>query len=394
MAFEAEQGHGVTKDTFLAPFAEAFIRSFTPDTIKKSFEVTGLYPLNAYAIDPEALAPSRQHSTSAFLPVEPSTPTKRVVATLSAVHTMIDDFPLDGKAAYILYTPRHTRTIPVDPVLLESAALVTAIKDSSSSGHLLTRTQTLTSDDPSLPEPFLKPIPPPSPRTSRLLSRKPESHAELELQEALTRSRADLESLQTELHVEKVSAALNGTFATRLKTQAKAKERKGKEKTTNRRMDLDPLGLFVTSQEVLEDTRAREEVAKAEAAAAAANKQLREDQKEMKKAWKKQNQDRLVANNLERTRAKRDKEAYLNELKLAKKEKREPTLPKWKAATIIREHPKPWKFSTRKDAEEPVASGTSSVEVSAELGEEIDSDDSTDHENDDESSEDEAGDED
>jgi hypothetical protein len=68
--WEFETGEGVTKETFLQVFGEAYIAAFTPENNKKAFEKTGVHPFNRHILQPKDLAPSIEHSKHATLPMQ------------------------------------------------------------------------------------------------------------------------------------------------------------------------------------------------------------------------------------------------------------------------------------------------------------------------------------
>ena len=67
--WEFETGEGVTKESFLEVFGEAYTAAFTPANNKKAFEKTGVHPFNRNILQPKDLAPSIEHSKHATLPV-------------------------------------------------------------------------------------------------------------------------------------------------------------------------------------------------------------------------------------------------------------------------------------------------------------------------------------
>lgn len=67
--WESETGEGVTKESFLEVFGEAYTAAFTPTNNMKAFEKTGVHPFNRNILKPEDVAPSIEHSKHANLPV-------------------------------------------------------------------------------------------------------------------------------------------------------------------------------------------------------------------------------------------------------------------------------------------------------------------------------------
>src|SRR4051794_9493839 len=56
--FEDLHMKGVTKADFAAVFGNAFLRAFTPETVKAAFKATGVHSFNPDAITEKKLAPS------------------------------------------------------------------------------------------------------------------------------------------------------------------------------------------------------------------------------------------------------------------------------------------------------------------------------------------------
>src|SRR5258706_10137923 len=73
LAKRAQEGLGIlSKADFLVAIAEPFRLTFTPERIKKSFELVGLHPYNLDAITPAMMATSRV--TSSLATHDPSHP--------------------------------------------------------------------------------------------------------------------------------------------------------------------------------------------------------------------------------------------------------------------------------------------------------------------------------
>src|SRR4051794_38543097 len=63
----------VTKNALAGVFGRAFLRSFTPDTVKAAFVATGVHPFNPNAIREEQMKPSLPTSTkTSFLSCSPA----------------------------------------------------------------------------------------------------------------------------------------------------------------------------------------------------------------------------------------------------------------------------------------------------------------------------------
>jgi len=80
----AQDGAGIlSKADFLVAIEEPFKLTFTPENIKRSFELVGLHPYNPNAITPVMTAPSKATSWSAPLNINESSPIKRLKVALS-----------------------------------------------------------------------------------------------------------------------------------------------------------------------------------------------------------------------------------------------------------------------------------------------------------------------
>ena len=64
MVWERETGGTLTKDVFLQIFSQAYIRAFTPDTVKSAFCKTGVWPLDRDVVSERDMAPSIGLSTT------------------------------------------------------------------------------------------------------------------------------------------------------------------------------------------------------------------------------------------------------------------------------------------------------------------------------------------
>jgi hypothetical protein len=70
------RGHTVDKTNFLAIYAEAHIKTLTPENIKAAFRKTGVIPFNPDVVTTDMMAPSQATSTHATVPIQQSGPIK------------------------------------------------------------------------------------------------------------------------------------------------------------------------------------------------------------------------------------------------------------------------------------------------------------------------------
>ena len=66
-------------------YGEAHIKTLTPELIRKAFEKTGVIPFNPDVISPEMMAPSRETSLEAPLPLAPPSPVRTATTSLRSL---------------------------------------------------------------------------------------------------------------------------------------------------------------------------------------------------------------------------------------------------------------------------------------------------------------------
>lgn len=131
LAKRAQEGTGIlSKADFLVAIEEPFRLTFTPERIKRSFQLVGLHPYNPGAITPAMLAPSKVTSSHAPLHINESSPIKRLKAVLS------DALELDVPAPPLLplTTPHTPVAASLTPELEIDHHLDTYTMTSGSSG--------------------------------------------------------------------------------------------------------------------------------------------------------------------------------------------------------------------------------------------------------------------
>ena len=69
----------ITKADLLEVIAEPYQEAFTPENVRKAFEVTGTWPVDRSKITPEKIAPSKGLSLKAGPMIEPTSPVKKVL---------------------------------------------------------------------------------------------------------------------------------------------------------------------------------------------------------------------------------------------------------------------------------------------------------------------------
>jgi hypothetical protein len=78
--FEETYQRGLSKSDFVEVWGDAYLRAFTLELVKKSFEATGILPYNPGIIQPGQMKPSEAISTHASFPLPQLELTNAVMA--------------------------------------------------------------------------------------------------------------------------------------------------------------------------------------------------------------------------------------------------------------------------------------------------------------------------
>jgi hypothetical protein len=81
------------KNNFLAIYGKAHVCALTADNIKSAFKKTGVWPFNPNVVTDRMLAPSKETSCKAKLPIPPDDPTVDIIATMFQKLSMIKEGP-------------------------------------------------------------------------------------------------------------------------------------------------------------------------------------------------------------------------------------------------------------------------------------------------------------
>ncbi|KIJ35718.1 hypothetical protein M422DRAFT_124972, partial [Sphaerobolus stellatus SS14] len=112
-AFEGTNSYSINKDDFVGVFGKAFIKAFTPKTIKSAFRATGICPYNPNIVTVTQMRPSETTSTqaSSIFPLDQPSPVKALLAV----------WPSPQRHARLPITPvtpvAHQRDPNIDPAL-------------------------------------------------------------------------------------------------------------------------------------------------------------------------------------------------------------------------------------------------------------------------------------
>jgi hypothetical protein len=77
-----EHAAAMDKNSFFAIYGRAHVRALTVDNITAAFKKTGVWPFNLNVVTEEMLAPSKETSCEATLPIPPDDPTVNIIATM------------------------------------------------------------------------------------------------------------------------------------------------------------------------------------------------------------------------------------------------------------------------------------------------------------------------
>ena len=86
-----EHAAAMDKNNFLAIYGRAHVQALTADNIKSAFKKTGVWPFNPNVVTEEMLAPSKETSCEAKLPIPPDDPTVNIIATMLKKLSMIKE---------------------------------------------------------------------------------------------------------------------------------------------------------------------------------------------------------------------------------------------------------------------------------------------------------------
>ncbi|KAF5393164.1 hypothetical protein D9757_001173 [Collybiopsis confluens] len=296
-------GGRITKLTFLSVYAQAHLRAFTPANIKSAFEKTGIVPFNPDVIPEHAMAPSLETSTSTsrLMPLAPASPVKDIVSLIRAYQRKrkaeeIDNIQDNDTTPTPSTTP--TRSVPA-----------TLSRLSSTSASFLVSNSPIRSASqlPNLETTFISPQ---KKRRTELLSRRPITKFEVELQAELHHTYVVIDRQKGWLYSLQAQAVLREMYTGRVRGQLEhEEERQAVKKSSSMRLHADGRAKLLTHDEfftlVQETSRRRTddaaEVAKrrdAKAAAAtelasvlskweAENKRFEELNKETMEVWEK-----------------------------------------------------------------------------------------------------------
>ena len=207
------------KNNFLAIYGRAHVRALTPDNIKAAFKKTGVWPFNPDVVTKEMLAPSRETSCEAHLPLPPDDPAVNVLVTMLrklATINEADDEP-DVISEALMAGPSN---LTKHDVINEAVDGLSRTKLT----HLISTTLTTSND--TMPTTLTQTITRSKP--SPLLAIQPKTETELLLIAALRESQEMNDSLANRNIALQASNLLNEVYCGNMKGALQTQENKRK----------------------------------------------------------------------------------------------------------------------------------------------------------------------
>jgi hypothetical protein len=164
------------KNSFLTVYGKAHVRALTPENIKATFKKTGVWPFNPNVVTAEMLAPSKDTSCEAHVPLPPDNPAIDVLATMLRKLAKIDEAEDEPISEAPIASPSNTK----QDVINEAIEGLSQTK----LAHLISTTLTTSHD--TMPTTLTHTISHPQP--SPLLSIQPTTETEVLLLAALQES--------------------------------------------------------------------------------------------------------------------------------------------------------------------------------------------------------------
>jgi hypothetical protein len=269
-----EHGAAMDKNNFLAIYGRAHIRALTPDNIKAAFKKTGIWPFNPDVVTTEMLAPSRETSCEAHLPLPPDDPAVNVLATMLQKLATIDE--IDDESDAISEAPvAGPSNLTKHDVIKEAVDGLSRTK----LAHLISTTLTTSND--TMPTTLTQTITRSQP--SPLLAIQPKTETELLLIAALRESQEMNDSLANRNIALQATNLLNEVYCGNAKGALQTQENKRKKKGTGTLPD--GLACVLTGDEFYEARVNFEKGQRTEAKAKESRKDARAAWKEAKKEW-------------------------------------------------------------------------------------------------------------
>ncbi|KIJ27085.1 hypothetical protein M422DRAFT_55216 [Sphaerobolus stellatus SS14] len=246
--FEAQHNHGINKKDFAGVFGSAFLKAFTPNTVKAAFEKTGIYPFNPSVITSSQMKPSEPHSTQSHEAL--------IFKQTSPIKAIVDAWRIPEDICEPATPTRHgisERDSNIDPSLYspnQIAQQMQAALSHTRSGSFLVSSS-----------PIRLSLEPPSPVINHAL---PVQHSSNEGIDDLNVTREIIQNLHGRLANANAQILLQNVQVKRVMAQAKAlKDSKKKKKPGAKKYLADGRGRHITDlhfvKMVAQDARERVE---------------------------------------------------------------------------------------------------------------------------------------
>jgi hypothetical protein len=267
-----ENGAAMDKNSFLTVYGKAHVRALTPENIKAAFKKTGVWPFNPNVVMAEMLAPSKDTSCEAHVPLPPDDPAIDVLATMLRKLAKIDEAEDEPISEAPIAGPSNTK----QDVINEAIEGLSQTK----LAHLISTTLTTSHD--TMPTTLTHTISHPQP--SPLLSIQPTTEIEVLLLAALQESHKSNEYLTNRNIALQAGNLLNEAYCAKAKGALQFQEEKKKKK---KRQGTLPDGLprVLTGDRFYEERVDFEKERRAEEREKENRKDLRVEWKAAKEKW-------------------------------------------------------------------------------------------------------------
>ncbi|CAA7271085.1 unnamed protein product [Cyclocybe aegerita] len=275
-------GIAMDKKNFLEIYSRAHVRALTEDNVKAAFRKTGVWPFNPDVVTPDMLAPSKETSSEATLPLVSTDPAINVLATMFRKLAVSSDVE-SGTISEVPPSGSGTKHAAIN----EAVAGLSQTK----LAHLISTTL-ITSDD-AMPTTIPHTIPTHVPAPPPLLSIQPQTETEVLLLAALRESH-DTNSKLASRNIElQANNLLNEVYCGKAKSQLQHQEEKKKGGCTGKEtLKADGLGRLLTGDEFYEARQEHEKRKRLEARDKAERKDARAAYQAAKAKWDKEEEGR------------------------------------------------------------------------------------------------------
>ena len=271
------------KNTFLAIYGRAHVHALTAENIKSAFKKTGVWPFNPRVVTEEMLAPSKETSSEAHLPIPPNDPAVNVLAMMLQKLAKISE--VEDAPDVISETPVAGPSNPTKHDVINEA--VNGLSQTKLA-HLIA--STLTTSNDAMPKTLTQTITRSKP--SPLLAIQPKTETEILLLAALKESQMNNENLADRNIALQATNILNEVYCGNTKGALQFQENKKKKKTAGTLPD--GLARVLTADEFYEARQNFEKDQRTVAKEKETRKDARAAWKEAKEEWQRVEDERLA----------------------------------------------------------------------------------------------------